>query len=1006
MADAGKLLTILSESEKSAFYERPEFNNKQRLEFLMLTGEELQIAFHRTTISNQVHCILQIGYFKAVKTFFRIDWEQIATEDIGFILSQYFQHQKFIQQPISKREHYAICLRITQYFSYQAWSSSLQAQLQEQAMVVIQHDISAQVVALRLLTYLQDQKIIRPGYTTLQRIVSAAINYENNRLLNTIQNSLSADDKFLMQNLLIEDSGLSELAALKQDAKDFKPRVIVAERKKLATLTPIYQIIKKILPELNLSQQNMHHYAGLINYHSIYDLRKKIKIEQVYLYILCYCWKRYQQISDNLVSVFCFWFKQTEDKIKDLAKLNFSQHIMSQRDEFIALNRLAQLYVDEELSDIISFGVVREKAFAILSKEVLLNKVSNLSKKPLQEYDFFWQATDTIKRSIKANLRPLVTTLDFSSSKTDCALLEAITWIKTDFSKINANLELAECPENSFPTKLLPHLSIKLDDNSTQIKSARYEFWIYRQLYQQLKSGGIFLADSLQYRSLDSELVTLSDDLIKKLNLACLNIPIQQQLDVLFIELDQLWKLFNQSMAKKKLTHLRYDDKTDTLHWKKVKIAKDEARQQQFYAQPPTSDINNVLRYVHKYCGFLSAFTHIQPRYAKSALKENHLLGTIIAQAMNNGNLNMSEISDIPYAALQDTLQSRVRLATLKAANDLISNDIARMSIFSFYSFDLELLYGGVDGQKFEAATPTIKTRYSKKYFRKGKGIVAYTMLANHIPLQVELIGANEHESYFIFDIWYNNTSNISPDIVTGDMHCINKANFATMHWFNGKLYPRFTDIQAQRKHLYSSSARPEYENYIIKPVGEIDRQLIETQWYSLQRIIATLALKETTQSTLIKKLCTYKQEHSTRKALFEFDKLIRSIHTLKYLLDSSIQKNTHRSQNRVESYHQLRGAIAQAYGKKQLIGKTDLALEISNQCGRLIANAIIHYNSIILSKLRDKYEAASNQNALTALKKISPIAWQHINFIGRLNFSDEGNIDLDEMVNQLKVAA
>jgi hypothetical protein len=77
---------------------------------------------------------------------------------------------------------------------------------------------------------------------------------------------------------------------------------------------------------------------------------------------------------------------------------------------------------------------------------------------------------------------------------------------------------------------------------------------------------------------------------------------------------------------------------------------------------------------------------------------------------MNNGNLNMSEISDIPYDLLQDTLQSRIRLATLKAANDLVSNDIANMSIFPFYSFDISMLYGGVDGQKFEVETPTIKT--------------------------------------------------------------------------------------------------------------------------------------------------------------------------------------------------------------------------------------------------------------------------------------------------------
>jgi TnpA family transposase len=166
------------------------------------------------------------------------------------------------------------------------------------------------------------------------------------------------------------------------------------------------------------------------------------------------------------------------------------------------------------------------------------------------------------------------------------------------------------------------------------------------------------------------------------------------------------------------------------------------------------------------------------------------------------------------------------------------------MPIFPFYSFDIGLLYSGVDGQKFEAETPTIKTRYSKKYFRKGKGIVAYTLLANHVTLQVELIVANEHESYFIFDIWYNNTSEISPDIITGDMHSVNRANFAIMHRFGGKLYPRFTNIEAQRIHLYSEKTKPEYERCLIQPQGQINRQLIESEWPNLQRIIATLGLK------------------------------------------------------------------------------------------------------------------------------------------------------------------
>jgi len=173
-----------------------------------------------------------------------------------------------------------------------------------------------------------------------------------------------------------------------------------------------------------------------------------------------------------------------------------------------------------------------------------------------------------------------------------------------------------------------------------------------------------------------------------------------------------------------------------------------------------------------------------------------------------------------------------------------------------------------------------------------------------------------------------------------------------------------------QYKHLYCGNDPAHYNEWLIKPVGKIDRQLIEDEWPNIEPIIRALGLKEISQSILIKKLCNYTTSNRTRKAIFEYDKLIRSIYTLKYLQDRKLQRDIHRSQNRVESYHQLRSAIATAYGKKQLSGRGDREIEISNQCARLIANAIIHYNSAILSKLKLKYEAEGNEKALARLKK------------------------------------
>lgn len=36
-----------------------------------------------------------------------------------------------------------------------------------------------------------------------------------------------------------------------------------------------------------------------------------------------------------------------------------------------------------------------------------------------------------------------------------------------------------------------------------------------------------------------------------------------------------------------------------------------------------------------------------------------------------------------------------------------------------------------------------LKARHSRKYFGRGKGVVAYTLLCNHVPLNGYLIGAH-----------------------------------------------------------------------------------------------------------------------------------------------------------------------------------------------------------------------------------------------------------------------
>jgi len=1008
-ADRSKRLTVLSEAEKLALYGLPDFDDFQRAEFFALTDAERALADRRKGLAERVWCLLQIGYFKAKRAFFRFSWQDVPPADIAFLIERYFPGTTLVPQPIRANEHYAQRDQIAGLFGYRLWAETDRAEVAGKAGVLARRDVTATFILTELLALLTARRIVRPGYTTLQAIIGEVLMAERRRLEHLVEGALDKVALAALQGLLVREETLSELAALKQDAKHFGYRMMVMERQKRATLTPLYHSAKALLPKLDISQQNIAYYASLAHYYTIYDLRR-LKPGQTHLYLLCYAWQRYRQLTDNLVEAFGYHMNQLERETKEESETAFTGTQASRQQEAPQVGRVLLLYVDETVDDATPFSAVRHQAFAILPKEALLTAGRRLCEKPVSQLELRWQAVDRTAARYKKHLRPLAMALDVSASTTGNPWLAALSWMKGVFSRQQrlSQRPFDEIPGDTIPERLRPHLlDADADGNPTGLRGDRYEFWIYRQLRKRLAAGELHLDDSLQHRRFSDELVTLdrTAEALRELDIPWLRQPLDATLDALCAELHRLWLTFDRDLRLGKLRHLEYDAERKTLSWRKPRIDQEEALQAGFYAKLPARGIADVFRFVNERCHFLSALSPLQPRYAKKIADDDSLMAVILAQAMNHGNLGMAETSDIPYHVLEATHQQHLRLSTLKAANDRVSNFIAGLGIFPLYSFDPAILYGSVDGQKFRSADPTIKARHSRKYFGTGKGVVAYTLLANHVPLETELIGAHEHESYHVFDICYHNTSDIAPTAITGDMHSINRANFAILHWFGLKLAPRLTHRQAQLKHLYCGNAIGDYQECLLQPTGQIDRQLITAEKANIDRIVATLGLKEMSQATLVRKLCALSQHNQTRKAIFEFDKLIRSLYTLNYLLDPQLQRDIHRSQNRIEAYHQLRSTLTQVSGGKQLLGRTDLAVAISNQCGRLIANIIIAYNSVLLSTLLERYQGGDNRRALALLRKISPVAWQHIHLLGHYTFRGNGHaIDLEALLANVKL--
>ena len=261
--------------------------------------------------------------------------------------------------------------------------------------------------------------------------------------------------------------------------------------------------------------------------------------------------------------------------------------------------------------------------------------------------------------------------------------------------------------------------------------------------------------------------------------------------------------------------------------------------------------------------------------------------------------------------------------------------------------YDLDgSLYSSSDGQKFETRLSTINARHSPKYFGLKKGVVAYTLVANHVPVNAQIIGANEHESHYVFDILFNNTTDIQPDIHSTDTHGTNEVNFALLHVFGYQFAPRYQDLQTKvREALYGFKHPSQYGAMLLKPIRKIKTRLIVEEWEQMQRILVSLALKTTTQSMIVGKLSAYARRNKTRRALWEYDNIIRSLYLLDYIDSPPLRRNVQRALNRGENYHQLRRAVSYAnFGKLRF--KTEYEQQLWEECSRLITTRLWPFRS------------------------------------------------------------
>ena len=586
-------------------------------------------------------------------------------------------------------------------------------------------------------------------------------------------------------------------------------------------------------------------------------------------------------------------------------------------------------------------------------------------------------------------------------------LLDAVCFLQDVLrqGKAPRQVKPAAFPVALMPKSLQRYLFLPIDGKGREklLDVDRYEFLVYRLLRNALEAGDVYVQDSTEFRRFEDDLISDErwqdkDAVLREIEAPILLAPIEDTLAAFRETLEAKFKQVNERIDRGDNKHIKVRGRDEKRRWTLVYPDEDEPVSNSFYGQLPGISIADLLWFVAGKTGFLRAFTHILDRYVKHDPDPQEVLACTVAMGTNMGTWKMAEVSALSHSSLQTTVRNYVRLETLHAANDAISNATAALPVFHLYDIQ-DTMHSSSDGQRIETQIDTINARHSPKYFGLHKGVSAYTLLANHVPINAKVIGTHEHESHYVFDLLYNNATDIKPEKHSTDTHGTNQVNFWILHAFDLRFAPRYRNLHKKMETLVGFKHPSQYPaDHLIRPARKVFDALIVNEWPNIQRIMASLAQKDVTQATIVRKLSSYARQNQTKKALWELENICRTLYILDFIDDVTLRQSVQKALNRGEAYHRFRRAIAYVNSGKLRV-KTEAEQQIWNECSRLIANAVIYYNTLLLSRVYEHKQAANDREAMGIIGGISPVAWQHVNLFGSFEFSPAAApVDIDAL--------
>jgi TnpA family transposase len=1004
------IIKILNSTEVKMHDSPPLFDSEERKRIFDLPKWACEIVEDLRTPTTTVGFILQLGYFRAVNRFF--DADKFHPRDVDFIAKRmglHFEEIDWSQYSYSSYErHQEIILS---QLGFQKYNEQVKQILINEALLQCSNQMKPRFMFMSLVDFLREKKIEGLCYFALAEIITNALKQFEVKLLASINERLSPQERLLLDELLEVNEDFRKekrgkrnsqykITLLKKSNQSTKPSRIKENIEDLECIQSLFENLQSIVSHLNLSPEIVRYYAQLAIKLQVFQLARRD--ENRYLLLIAFVIHQFYRLNDTLVDI----LTQTSQSALNSA--------IREHKETYYENRHTQHKLWGELSKtLIDQLFTLENIKAVVDKETLTNdqkitavkdyflqaswpecsatrdKLSAMGKESTRIFKNadYYDILESHSLKLQNRVSDIVKQMHFDTVTSSKTLLDAIDY----YRRKNGNLG-GDAPIDIFDDS--EHDSL-LDANG-KIRISLYKIMLFEKIAEGIKSGALNLSYSYRYRAFDEYLISKSIWESKKteflsraglLEFADFN----KIASILEQALNAQYRTTNDNLNNGKNKHARID-KRDNLIVSTPKVEKEPTGSvADFFPKNKFISLYEIMSTVNKNTRFTDGFEHWQIKHNREKPHERTFFAGVIGYGCNLGIGRIAKISNnINQRELENTVNWYFSPDNLIDANDRILQLTDRLQLSNIYDRKDGLTHTSSDGKQFSIGVDSLNAGYSYKYRGQNMRVTSYSFIDHRNLLWYSTVfSPSEREAHYAIDGLMHNDV-VKSDIHSTDTHGYSELIFGVTHLLGISFAPRIKNFKKQHLYSFEKVSVLKALGYKILPAGRIDLNLIAELWDDILRFVATIRLKMVTASQLFRRLSSYSRQHPLYRALKQFGRIIKSIFLLKYIDDVELRQAIEKQLNKIESANKFDGAVFYANNQEFQFGTREDQL-ISEGCKRLIENAIICWNYLFLSQILYNTKNETEKKAMVeTIRNGSIVTWQHINLQGEYDFSEK----------------